>query len=273
MDDNNELTIYILQQLRYGIPEQTIRQALAQNGWPQPLVDRAFSMVLQAASRGAAPTVQRQPSSVQSANLSLPAAELPQPAVEPNVMQTPNLPPKTEKPKRPSGARFGRRLFIVLLILVLLIGATVGGFLIYKAVKDHSARSAKTSSQTKPNTDTQRKSDINTIATNLTSYYEAKQTYPTIDQVNAADFASSEKGFDITRFKDPDWTKKAGCVSEQGTPIFAADRTDSCYSYRVTAPNGADCNADNITCTRVVLTASLTNNKPYIVALDRNSRE
>jgi cell division protein FtsL len=272
MDDNNELIIYVLRQLRYGVPEPTIRETLVQNGWPAPLIDRAFSMVQQASPHNVPPNSYDNQAQPVAQEMSLPTAQT---VAEPQPTLRPALPPREDRSnKEPS--KVGRRILMMLIILILLAAASVGGYLVYKAMKDNSetAKQTPTSQQPKVDTDKKRKDDLNLLTAKLSSYYSVNQTYPTLAQINSGGFTSNTKGFDISKYKDPSWdAKKSICVSEQGKVTFSDGRADGCYSYRVTALNGADCDADATACTRAVLTANLEGNKPYIIALDRNSQE
>lgn len=269
MDDNNELIIYVLQQLRYGVPEQTVRQTLAQNGWPQPLIDRAFSMVQQAAPHNVPPTSYEQQAQPQATDMNLPvAAELPTPAADP-------YPAIEEKQRIEKRSGILRSFVITIVVLVSLAAAAFGGYLVYKAVKQHSNKPSQAATIQTKSADAQRKDSISSLVTDLTKYYSAKETYPSLAQINGADFASKEDGFSVTKYKDPKWDadKTKACVSPEGLPIFADSRSENCFSYRVTAINGADCDAIATKCTRVVLTANLDGNKPYVVALDQNKKE
>lgn len=269
MDDNNELTIYVLQQLRYGVPEQSIRANLAQNGWPQPLIDRAFSMVQQAAPHNL-------PSSntYQQAQAASPVSDLPSPTENPF--------PVIESRKKAESKGRARRIILTTVIVLILLGmAVAAGLLIYKAIKQQSQNSAneqKTQTSQQDGKakaaaqDKQRKSDLDALAQSLKGYYAAKQTYPVLAQLNSPDFAKNN-GIDATKFKDPTWNNKAACVDDQGNVALAEGRVKDCYSYRATATNGADCDADGIKCTRIVLTANLSDDKPYVVALDQNELE
>jgi hypothetical protein len=274
MDDNNELIIYVLRQLRYGVPEQTIRETLAQNGWPMPLIDRAFSLVQQAAPHTVPPTTFEQ-AQANHQEMSLPATQPSgQTEAQPNLR--PSL-PQREKPAndtKPSGA--GRRFLIIFLVLILLAGAGVGGYFAYKAFTDKSEEKPKqqATTQTAKNKDDKRKKDLGQISGKLSEYYNAKQTYPTLAQINSGGFASTSKGFDITKYKDPVWdAQKSACKNERGGVIFSDSRSEGCYTYRATALNGGECDGEGIPCTRVVLTANLEGNKPHIIALDRNRQE
>jgi hypothetical protein len=270
MDDNNELVIYVLQQLRYGVPEQSVRANLAQNGWPQPLIDRAFSMVQQAAPHNLPSSntyPQQQPT---------PVSDLPTPAEDP-------FPAIETQKKVETKGRTRRVLLITVITLVLLGLASFGGLLIYKAVQQHNRTADKsaTTSQEKPaqkkkeaDLDTPRKEKLDSLADALNAYYTKKQTYPTLAQLNDPAFAATEGNVDGSKYKDPAFdAKKSDCVDEQGRTLFTEIRTPNCFSYRATAANGADCNAADIICTRIVLTANLKGDKPYVIAFDKGVRE
>lgn len=274
MDDNNELTIYVLQQLRYGVPEQSIRANLAQNGWPQPLIDRAFSMVQQAAPHNLPSSNTYQQPQVQPAT---PVSDLPSP--------TDNPFPVIESRKKAENKGRARRIMLTVAIVLILLGmAVAAGLLIYKAIKQQSQNAAEQKPQATQQDakesakekaaaqDKQRKSDVDALAQSLKGYYASKQTYPTLAQLNSQDFAKNN-GIDAAKFKDPTWNNKADCVGDQGKVVLAEGRVKDCYSYRATASNGADCDAAGTKCTRIVLTANLSDNKPYVVALDQNERE
>ncbi len=277
MDDNNELTIYILQQLRYGVPEQTVRATLAQNGWPQPLVDRAFSMVMQAAPHQVPP--QGDLAGPQAAYMQ-PAAELPAPAQPQQASAALPMPeepqvqfPSTAQKKTRQRKSWLRPLIVGLIALVVLFAISFGAFMAYKALNHHN-KPAKQTGISATQADNIRKQNISKLADDLSSYYSKYHSYPTLSDVNSTSFAVAQGAFDESKLHDPSWSaKKSQCTDKQGRAQLAANRSGDCFSYRVTARNGADCDASSKPCTRVVLTANLSNNKPYIVALDENIKE
>ncbi|HEU4914800.1 MAG TPA: hypothetical protein VFT16_05385 [Candidatus Saccharimonadales bacterium] len=275
MDDNNELIIYVLRQLRYGVPEQTIRDTLVQNGWPLPLIDRAFSLVQQSAPHSVPPSSYDPQSQPASQEMSLPAAQSADQGAEQQVALRPVMPTRESQPKEPT--KTGKRFLVIALVCILLAGIGAGAYFAYQAYSsDTSTGKPKqpTTTQISRDKDDARKKNIRQVAGKLTEYYNAKQTYPTLAQLNDGGFASSTKGFDISKYKDPAWdATRSDCVNEQGNVIFAEARSEGCYSYRATASNGAECGAEGTPCTRAVLTANLEKNKPYIVALDRNRQE
>lgn len=268
MDDNNELIIYVLQQLRYDVPEEAIRTTLAQNGWPQPLIDRAFSMVQQAAPHTVPPTGYNDAPTQQQA--STPAADLPSPAENPFPVVE-----EVRQEKQQSGqGGVLRTLLVSLVVFLLLAAASFAGYLIYRAMQDHSSKTPRTSQAAQKDLDPSRKKTLNNLVSKLTAYYIAQNTYPTLDDINNDAFVGSKGGFDVNKFRDPSWNaKKSPCVDGKGRAILTDVRSEGCYSYRVTAMNGDDCDGSSRKCTRVVLIATMKGNRPYIVALDQNVKE
>jgi hypothetical protein len=256
MDENNELTIYILQQLRQGIPEKAVRDVLAQSGWPQALVDRAFTMILQARPHNLTPSYPN------VAPAQTPEAELPAPKDNPR--------PVLENEKKLEKRGYLRKTLTI--IAVLLVLAAIGAGTYWLMNKDN--KPAQKASSTNVSLDPKRTKTINGLSDKLIAYYSAKGTYPSFVAITAADFAASPSGFDASKYTDPAWNaKKSACVDSAGNPTFTETRADNCISYRATALNGGDCDGLDKKCTRVVLTVTLDSNKPYIVALDRNSKE
>lgn len=245
MDNTGQLINYIVQELKRGVPEPGIRSALLQNGWPTEPVDRAFA-ILQQNEAGAA--------AQNGATLPAVGARV-EPAQKPAFRVL-----DTEEP--PKKRRSIRRIFLALLIIALLVAAGFGAYLLI-------ARPTQPADQ-----DQARKDTLNALAEDLTVYYAAKRTYPTLTQINDAIFESAENGFDIADYTDPAWkVDESKCKDEKGRAIFLESRDKGCFGYRVTALNGDVCNAGTKKCTRVVLSSTLDSGKPYILALDQNERE
>lgn len=250
-----------MQQLRQGVSEQAIRGILAQNGWPQPLVDRAFSMISQAQPHNLTPPagvqpIQRKPEKQ--------TAELPTPAGNPY--------PILESEKQRERKSIARRILTTLGILLVMI--LIAGSAYYFTLANNGQDKNATTPQT-VSTDTKRKANIDKLSEQLMSYYSSNNnTYPTFATVNSAGFAASDNGFATTDYIDPSWNKdKSPCVNAQKQVIFSETHKTGCVTYRATAANGEDCDAGAKPCTRVVLTAMLDNKEPYIVALDQNTKE
>lgn len=243
MDNTGQLINYIVQELKRGVPEASIRSTLLQNGWPTEPVNRAFSMLSQSGPVTA-------------------AAELPpvsnsndQPAPQPVQI-------RQERIEAPRRNRSVRQPLVVGLILLLLAAAAFGIF----TVISNRSRPA--------NIDEARKDTLNSLADKLAAYYTANSTYPALSRLNSPGFASEKDGFDISEYRDPSWEREnTKCKDKEGRAILLESRAKDCYAYRVTAPNGDVCNGESKKCTRMVLTATLGSDKPYIVGLDQNKKE
>jgi hypothetical protein len=97
--------------------------------------------------------------------------------------------------------------------------------------------------------DAKRKTDINALATQMEVYYSDNGYYPTLNNVNDANWRKTNmKGFDDNALKDPDGTQ----AKLSGSPAAKV------YAYQA-AP--ANCTGTN--CTSYVLTAILDNGSSY----------
>jgi hypothetical protein len=247
MDNNSELINYIVQELKRGVPEQSIRTALLQSGWAPGPVDRAFIMLRQGDLSTPQTTAGAELPTVSGAN----AASYTQVTSEkPVVLPIQSKQKTTHWP--------------LIIVLCMLLGAgSIAAF--YFSRQDTAPKVT--------NYDTTRKISLDTLADKLATYYAAKNTYPTRNKINDARFANTSKGFNTNQFRDPKWNNKNTGCAQEGRAIFTELRSAGCVAYRVTAANGDDCDETKIKCTRVVLTATLQSGKPYIVALDHNKKE
>jgi hypothetical protein len=241
MDNTGQLINYIVQELKRGVPEASIRSTLLQNGWPTEPVNRAFGMLSQSGPAAAA--------------AELPPVSNVQPNPQPQPVQI-----RTERATPPQHNKPIRQLLIVGLILLLL---AVGALVAFMSISRQPA-----------DPDTARRDSLNSLTDKLAAYYTARGTYPTRDELNSSGFASTQAGFDISKYHDPAWEKEnTKCKDKAGRAILVESRAKGCFTYRATALNGDDCNGGSKKCTRVVLTATLASDKPYIVGLDQNKKE
>ncbi|MDB5182552.1 MAG: fimbrial protein pilin [Candidatus Saccharibacteria bacterium] len=96
--------------------------------------------------------------------------------------------------------------------------------------------------------DTERETDIKALHGQIEAFWAQKGYYPSLTDMNTASFVSTNlKGLDAGAFKDP-----KGSVSTLATTAAA-----SVYSYAVTNTAGTTCEADDTTCSKYVLTATL----------------
>jgi prepilin-type N-terminal cleavage/methylation domain-containing protein len=96
--------------------------------------------------------------------------------------------------------------------------------------------------------DTERETDIKAIHGQVEAFWAQKGYYPSLTDMNTTAFVSANlKGLDAGAFKDP-----KGSAS-----TLAATAAASVYSYVVTNTAGTSCEADDTTCSKYVLTATL----------------
>lgn len=254
MDNTDQLVNYIIQQRRQGISEPQIHDILIQAGWPQHTIDKAFEFIeeLKRAS----------PAEYQTPQVSLPDIST---ATEP-IPLTKNSPQRAPKS--------GRKL-IVTIIIIALLAAIVGAAIVFTSNNDTDSPQSTTPKTTpRVNLDEPRKETLGKLADKLVAYYKANGTYPTQAALNTLTFKDTKEGFDVNELKDPEWNKDIkACTDTAGRAITAVDRTDGCFTYRVTATNGADCDANATPCNRAVLVANMHDKKPLIIVLDKDQKQ
>lgn len=110
--------------------------------------------------------------------------------------------------------------------------------------------------------DTERKTDVNALASHLEAYFAQSAKYPTLTQFNDNDTSSATsfvsvnmKGLDREAFKDPN--------NSGGSPYdLASAPASNVYAYE---PSPANCdNGANGDCTKYVLTAKLESGSDYV---------
>ena len=99
--------------------------------------------------------------------------------------------------------------------------------------------------------DTQRETDIKALHGQVEAFWAQKGYYPSLTDMNsqaAGGFVQTNlKGLDLGAFKDP----KAASGTLAATPAA------SVFAYAVTNAAGTSCEADDTTCSKYVLTATL----------------
>jgi len=284
MDNTLEqLAQYIQQELQRGQSEQTVRDSLMQHGWTQKAIDGAFGImqyyqshpslpqpmgsgvpapqvIVEEPVAPARPTAQQLP--VQSTQDPLQNARNPI-----DIAATPYTAPKAAKR---DGSNKAKGLLVALIILVILGLAATGAWLVL-AKKDKPSTKPLHTAQSKPvDKDAERKADINLILANLTDYFIAHATYPTLTQMNDADFAKQNK-LTVAAFKDPDWTDKNVTCTTDGKAILSTNPAKDCYAYAVYTIDGKPCDGGAMPCTYVKITVLTEDAKPYAVALAQNA--
>lgn len=110
----------------------------------------------------------------------------------------------------------------------------------------------------------QRKTDITTIQTAVDSYKAANGKYPSLAQLNSADFRKTNlKNVTQDIIQDPKWSNKNKLCTKSGLAIVQDTTKPSfgCYGY---ALSPANCDNVSIDCTSYTLSSSLEPNLPYL---------
>jgi len=112
-----------------------------------------------------------------------------------------------------------------------------------------------------------RQADIDTIRGQLESYYAGTDKYPTFDNLKDSSWRSKN----MPRLKegsidDPRWNKDTAACTKDGKVTVASEPATKCYSYQVTASDGAACDNETIPCAHYTLTATLEGGEKYVKA-------
>ena len=103
--------------------------------------------------------------------------------------------------------------------------------------------------------DTERKTDINNLHSQVEVYYAENGYYPTLTNINDATWRDNNmKGLDIEALKDPD-----GGLD----PKLSAAPAKNIYSYNARTSDGRDCNNTTASCDTYILTATLSDGTTY----------
>jgi len=96
--------------------------------------------------------------------------------------------------------------------------------------------------------DTERETDIKALHGQIEAFWAQKGYYPSLTDMNTAAFVTANlKGLDAGAFKDP--------KGANGTLVAAP--AASAYAYAVVNTGGTSCEADDTTCSKYTLTATL----------------
>lgn len=109
-----------------------------------------------------------------------------------------------------------------------------------------------------------RQASIDTIKSHLETYYAAKSRYPTLAELNSANWRKENlKELSENIIHDPQWKKDANCTAADGGAAFVAAPAAKCYAYQATAADGAACN-DAVPCAQYSLTATFEGGEKYV---------
>jgi prepilin-type N-terminal cleavage/methylation domain-containing protein len=115
------------------------------------------------------------------------------------------------------------------------------------------------------NRNSDRQAEINTLQSELETYYAQANQYPSIKQLNDATWRNTNlKELSEDDLTDPQWDKGTkGCITNS-KPAAAQVPTEKCYSYQATTTDGSTCNDVDIPCAQYTLTAVLEGGEKYV---------
>lgn len=141
---------------------------------------------------------------------------------------------------------------LIVVVLLLILGSIVA--LTYSGVQ------AK-------NRNGERQTTINTIQGQLEAYYAQYNKYPTLSNLNDANWrAKNTKNLSENILQDPHWKNTIKqCTNTATSKAIAANQpADNCYSYQVTSSDAGACDNIKVNCAHYTLTAKLEGGNKYV---------
>lgn len=143
-------------------------------------------------------------------------------------------------------------------IIELLVVTIIVGILSTLVITTYSGVQAK-------NRNSNRQAAIDTLQSQLETYYAQYNTYPTLANVNDANWRKTKlKESSENSIKDPRWNDKTADCTSKGAVILSANPIDNCYAYQVTTSDGSPCDNVKAQCAQYTLTAKLEGGGKYV---------
>lgn len=143
-------------------------------------------------------------------------------------------------------------------LIELLVVSIIVGILATLVAMTYSGVQAK-------NRNSHRQANINTLQGKLETYYVEKSKYPTLAQMNDAEWRKVNlKELKDDSIRDPQWNDKVnGCTGKSGQVLLAIAPVAKCYAYQATAADGSAC-SDTVPCAQYSLTATFEGGEKYV---------
>lgn len=110
-----------------------------------------------------------------------------------------------------------------------------------------------------------RQADINTLQSHLEAYYAENSSYPSLTNLNMADWRKSHfKEFSDDILRDPQWQSSVTACSKSDKAILTDKPTEKCYSYQATTADGGSCLDSKTSCAQYSLTALFEGGEKYV---------
>jgi prepilin-type N-terminal cleavage/methylation domain-containing protein len=143
-------------------------------------------------------------------------------------------------------------------LIELLIISIIVGILATLVAMTYSGVQAK-------NRNASRQAGIDTVQSQLETYYAQYSKYPGLVDLNSSTWRKNNlKELKDSDIKDPRWNKDIRSCTINGQTSFAAKPTEKCYSYQAVAADGSACNAVDVTCSQYTLTTVLEGGEKYV---------
>src|SRR6266542_1989150 len=115
------------------------------------------------------------------------------------------------------------------------------------------------------NRNAKRQSNVNSLQSQLETYYAEKTKYPSLAELNNASWRQQNlkqtPAFTIT---DPQWNSKITACTTAGKAVLATTPAVKCYSYQATTTDGSACTDANVACTQYTITGTLEGGEKYV---------
>lgn len=143
-------------------------------------------------------------------------------------------------------------------IIELLIVLVVIGILSTLVITTYSGVQSK-------NRNNDRQANIDTLQGQLETYYAQHNMYPTLANLNNAEWRKANlKALATDGLKDPSWNKDNKICTVDGKAIASNEPADNCYAYQVTTADGSACDNKATPCAQYTLTAKLEGSGKYV---------
>jgi prepilin-type N-terminal cleavage/methylation domain-containing protein len=143
-------------------------------------------------------------------------------------------------------------------LIELLIVSVVVGILATLVAMTYSGVQAK-------NRNASRQTNVQKIQSQLETYYAQHSKYPSLNELNQADWRTSNfKDFSADTIQDPQWKEADQKCVTNNQPALAAAPTEKCYSYQATTADGSVCTDVQVACAQYTLTAILEGGERYV---------
>lgn len=115
------------------------------------------------------------------------------------------------------------------------------------------------------NRNANRQANIDTVQSQLETYYAQYTKYPSLTELNDAAWRKTNlKELNIGDMRDPRWNKNTKGCTANGQSGFSGKPVEHCYSYQATQADGSQCDTSGDICTQYTLTATLEGGEKYV---------